>query len=218
MTDAVLPRLKRLDTCAVSDALDQLGLPSAVTGLSPRTVKGRICGRVMTVRLAAGTVAGARHLGTTAIEAAAPGDVIVVEQRTGLDASGWGGILSNAAKLKGLAGVIVEGPARDIDEASEINFPVFSRASTARTARGRLHEVESGGMVCVGEVEVAQGDYVVADASGVVFIPAGKIEALLEAAERVASREAAMTKAVLQGVPVGTVMDSKYETMLQGDS
>jgi hypothetical protein len=50
-----------------------------------------------------------RHLCTTSIEAAQPGDVIVVEQRTGIEAAARGGMLSNAAKRRGLAGVIVEG-------------------------------------------------------------------------------------------------------------
>jgi regulator of RNase E activity RraA len=216
--EIILQRLRRLDTCALSDAADQLQLPSAVSGLEPRMSSVRICGRVLTVKLAAGTAqtAAPRHLCTESIELALPGDVIVVEQRTGVDAAGWGGMLSNAARLRGVAGVIVEGPARDVDEAVDIGFPIFSRATTARTARGRVYEIANGVPVLVGEVTVAQHDYVAADASGVVFIPSACIAECLDAAEKIASREAAMTKQILSGHPVGSVMNNQYELMLQG--
>jgi len=213
---AIIKRLRRLDACALSDAADQLGLPSAISGLLPRTVKGRICGQVLTVQLAAGSASGGpgRHLCTSSIEAANPGDIIVIEQRTGIDAAGWGGMLSNAAKLRGIRGVIVEGPARDIDEAAEINFPIFARAMTARTARGRIYEIANGVTVQIGDVSVVQGDYVVADASGVVFIAQDKAEAMLETAEGLAAKEGAMTKDILTGRPISQIMGAKYETML----
>lgn len=217
--DPALARLRRLDACAVSDALDQLKLPAAVTGIRPQTVAGRICGRVLTVTLAAGnrTDGPVRHLCTAAIEAASAGDVIVVEQRTGIDAAAWGGILSNAAQARGIAGVIVEGPARDIDEAAELAFPVFARSATARTARGRIHEAATGAPVRVGEVTVRPGDYVVADRSGVAFIEAAMLDTVLAAAERIAAREAAMTRAVRAGEPAGQVMGASYEHMLKQD-
>lgn len=216
MTDTILDRLGRLDACCISDAGDQIGLPAAVTGIGWRSVRRRIAGRVATVTLAAGTAPNGshRHLCTSAIERAGAGDVIVVEQRTGVDAAGWGGILSNAAQVRGLAGVIVEGPARDIDEAAELGFPVYSRSATCRTARGRIFEVASGEPVTVGDTLVNEGDYVVADSSGVVFIPASRIEELLAAGERIAAREAAMTSSVRAGEPVSQVMGARYETML----
>ena len=80
-------RLRRMDTCAVSDALDKLGLPGSVTGIPRVSTDQRIAGRVLTVKLdRAEGRSNTRHLCTAAIEAAAPGDIIVCEQRTGLDA------------------------------------------------------------------------------------------------------------------------------------
>src|SRR3954453_20547759 len=111
----LISRLKRMDTCAVSDALDKLGLKGSVTGISRFFTEQRIAGRGLTVRLeAAEGRSNTRHLCTAAIEAATSGDIIVVEQRSGLDAASWGGNLSIGAQMKGVAGVIVEGPARDI--------------------------------------------------------------------------------------------------------
>jgi 4-hydroxy-4-methyl-2-oxoglutarate aldolase len=218
MPDPRLDRLKALDACAVSDALDQLGLAPSVTGITALSVRARICGRVVAAKLAAGKpdpASTVRHLGTTAIEQAEAGDIIVMEQRTGIECAGWGGILSNAAKHRGIAGVIVEGLARDIDEAAEIGFPVYARGGTARTARGRIHELATGVPVHVGDAIVATGDYVVADSSGCAFIPADKIDAVLDAAEMIAAKEAAMTRAVLSGTAVTTVMGGAYEHLLE---
>src|SRR5579862_8073286 len=132
MSDFVT-RLGRLDTCAVSDALDKLGLKGSVTGLTRYSTQHRIAGRVLTVTLSpAEGRRNTRHLCTGAIEAAQPGDVIVVEQRTGIDAASWGGNLSIGARMRGVAGVIIDGPARDIDESRQLDFPVFARSLTAR--------------------------------------------------------------------------------------
>lgn len=211
-------RLSRLDCCAISDALDQLGLPSSVTGLLCQTSPKRICGEVVTVRLAAGKApegAPVRHLCTTAVEMAGPGKVIVVEQRTGIEAAGWGGILSTASVTRGVSGVIMEGLARDIDESDQLGFTVYARGATARTARGRIHEAATGEPVQVGDVTVSQNDWVVADRSGTAFIPADRIEEVLAAAERIAAREAVMAKAVLAGNPATEVMGASYERLLE---
>lgn len=218
MTDDHATRLARLDACAVSDALDQLGLPPSVTGLASMAAKARVSGQVITVKLAAGKPPEGtppRHLCTTAIDRAEPGQVIVIEQKTGVECAGWGGILSHAARGRGVSGVIVEGLARDVDEASEIGFPVYARGGTARTARGRIHEAATGVPIHVGDTIVASGDWVVADRSGAAFIPAARIAEVLAAAERIALREGAMTKAVLAGHPVTQVMGGDYEHLLE---
>jgi 4-hydroxy-4-methyl-2-oxoglutarate aldolase len=212
----IISRLSRLDSCAVSDALDKLGLKGAVTGIRRYTTDRRIAGRVLTVKLdRAEGRSNTHHLCTAAIEAAAPGDIIVVEQRTGLDAASWGGNLAIGAAMRGVAGVIVEGPARDIDDCQRLDFPVFARSHTARTARGRIVEVATGEPVTVGEVEVAPGDYVVADGSAVVFVRQEDIDRVLETAEAIVAREEAMAQALREGIPISRVMGANYETMLK---
>ena len=217
--DDAVARLRRLDTPAVSDALDRLGLTGTVPGIAPLTVEGRIAGRVLTVKLGTGApVAGPpRHLCTAAVEAAGPGDVVVVEQRTGIDAAGWGGILSNAAKRRGIAGVVCDGPVRDVAEARALDFPVFARSATPTTARGRIVEEAFNGAVRIGEATVEPGDLVIADASGVVFVAAAHAAEVVATAETIAAREAAMTRDILAGRPVGEVMGADYEAMLDDD-
>jgi 4-hydroxy-4-methyl-2-oxoglutarate aldolase len=215
--DDLTTRLARLDSCAVSDALDKLGLKGVASGIERVATGRRISGRVVTVKLEAddGRPVGSRHLGTTAIEAGDPGDVIVIEQRTGIDAASWGGNLALAASLREIAGVIVDGPARDIDEAQGYDFPLFARSRTPHTARGRIVETGTNVPIVVSDIAVSPGDYVVADGTGVVFVAASDIEAVLEAAEAVAARERAMVAALREGLPVTQVMGKSYETMLK---
>ena len=210
-------RLARLDCCAVSDAMDKLQLSGVVSGLPQLSGSRRIAGLAVTVKLLAGNAppGPARHLCTAAIELAGPGHVIVVEQRSGIEAGSWGGILTLGAKLRGIEGVVADGPVRDIDEARSHGFPVFARGCTARTARGRIHEAGTNVAVNIGDVVVNPGDYVVADGSAVIFIAAADIERVLDAAEVIVAREAAMANALHTGEPITQVMGANYEHMLK---
>src|SRR5688572_31139288 len=93
---ARVARLKKLDCCAVSDAVDKLGLPNRAVVVPHRSGPTRVAGRVVTVKLGVGDPppGAPRHLGATAIEAAEEGEIIVVEQRTGVQAGCWGGLLT----------------------------------------------------------------------------------------------------------------------------
>lgn len=219
MADAITAeRLLALDTPSLSDALDMLGLPGAVVGLSSLTLRARIAGRVQTVKLGA-PLAGLpkRHLGSGAIVAASAGDIIVVEHRGRLDVSGWGGLLSRAAVRKGIAGVIVDGAFRDIDEGRELGLPVFGKAAVPVTARGRVAEHSFNEAITVGGIAVSPGDWVMADGSGVVFLSAARAADILSAAEDIFAREQAMARDIDAGVPIDRVMGANYEDMLKKD-
>jgi regulator of RNase E activity RraA len=214
---ARIERLKTLDCCTISDALDRLERAGVVSGLAQHSGDGRIAGRVITVRLGTGDSPPGprRHLCAAAIESADDRTVIVIEQRTGIEAGCWGGLLTLAARAKHVVGVIAEGCVRDIDEARAAGFPIFARGLTARTARGRIVEKATGARVSIGDVEVSQGDYVIADRSGVAFVSAADIDAVLGAAEAIAGREANMASALRGGAPAGQVLSGDYEQMLR---
>ncbi|MWK36605.1 4-carboxy-4-hydroxy-2-oxoadipate aldolase/oxaloacetate decarboxylase [Actinomadura sp. J1-007] len=209
-------RLAALDACAVSDALDTLGLPGAVTGIGPLWPStATVTGPVRTIRVAPKPRDGrpAQHIGTPVIESARPGEVVVIDNRGRTDVSCWGGILTVAALRKGIAGVIIDGACRDVAESHELGLPVHGRAVVPVSARGRIVQEAMDVPVTIGGAAVDAGDYAVADRSGVAFVPAARLAEVVELAERIAEREARMVEAVRAGRPVTEVMhDSKFPT------
>jgi regulator of RNase E activity RraA len=213
----IVQRLRKLDSSAVSDALDRLKLGNTVVSIPQLSGEGRVAGRIITVKLGLGEgpQGPPRHLCTAAIEAGGPDNVIVVEQRSGADAAGWGGLLSLGAKLRKIAGMVCDGPVRDVDASKDYGFPVFARKVTAKTARGRIVELGTDVPVFLENLRVNPGDYLVADKSAVIVIAAADILPVLEAAEAIAAKEDAMAKALLEGQSVGKVMGGDYENMLK---
>lgn len=215
-TDEAINRLAKLDTCAVSDALDRLGLKGAVLGLRPLWPCPRIVGRAVTVKIKpAGLEKPKQHLCTPAIAAATESDVIVIEHGGRINVAAWGGLLSLAAQVKKIRGVIVDGAARDVDESRELEFPVFGRGAVQITARGRvMQESFNEEIECAG-VQVHPGDLVIADMSGVVFISRAKEHDVLTQAEALAASEQRMAEAIRTGRSVVEVMETLgYEAML----
>ena len=209
-------RLANIDCCAVSDALDSLELPPAVDGLHPLSVRKRVAGRAVTVKLDSRPAASGskRHLATAAIEAANAGEVIVIEHRSRTDCAGWGGVLSTGASLKNISGVVIDGAARDIDEAIELSFPVYGRKQVAVTARGRVYETAFNERIEICGVSVEPGDYIICDSSGVACIPQNRAEEVISAAEKIAQKERLMVAELKTGRPITEVMGLDYETML----
>jgi len=211
----LIQRLEKVDTCAVSDALDHLGLKGAVIGIKPVWQCPRIVGRAVTVKIVpAGLTKPEHHLATPAVEASEPGDIIVVDNAGRVDVSSWGDILSNAAQVKGIRGVIIDGACRDVDGSREIGFPVYARAGVPVTARNRIIQESFNTLIQCGGVQVRPGDLVIADGSGICFVPDERAEEVVEAAERIVAREAEMVQAVRNGKSVVDVMaESQFQAI-----
>jgi regulator of RNase E activity RraA len=142
------------------------------------------------------------HLGASAVADARPHDVIVVANDGRTDVSCWGGLLSLGARLRGVRAAIVDGACRDVDEARELAFPVYARTSTPTTARGRLRQRSTGEPVHVAGVTVEPGDVVVADATGIAFVPRARAAEVLDLATAVHDRERAIAADLHAGVPL----------------
>lgn len=216
----LLSRLRALDSCAVSDALDMLGLPGVVNG--PQRVwpvPGVVAGEVRTVQAGPRTPGGpGAHIAAAAVDRSGPDHVLVIANNGRPDVSCWGGILSQAAARNGIAGVVVDGACRDVAESEQLGFPVFARAVVPTTARGRIVQLSMDEPIVFGGLPVTPGDLVVADATGLVFIPRDRAEQVIGLAERITARERAMAEAVAAGRPVDEVMhDSRFPT-LEGNS
>jgi regulator of RNase E activity RraA len=214
---AVLARLRGLDACAVSDALDALGLPGAVTGIGPMwTVDGVTAGRVRTVRAAPVTDAGpTTHIASPLVATAHAGDVIVIDNAGRVDVSCWGGLLAEAAVARRIAGVIVDGACRDVQESEALGLPLHARAAVPVSARGRIVQEDMDVPVQIGGVTVRPGDWVVADRNGIAFVPQARLDDVVAAASRIVERERRMGEAVRAGRSVVEVMHDSQFTVVE---
>jgi RraA family protein len=166
-------------TGLISDCRNRLGVMSSCIS---RMAGGRLAGPAFTVE----TVAGENGTIHRALAHAPAGSVLVVDAGGYADRAVWGGILSLAARGRGIAGVVIDGAVRDIDEIRELELPLFARATSPagphKGWQGRFgHPISCGG------VTVAPGDVVVGDADGVVVVPAGEVTRIAtDVAERLA--------------------------------
>lgn len=220
-SDEVLERLRRLDSCAISDALDTAGLPGAVTGIAPMWSGNLIvAGRARTVRAAPRLAGGpVTHIASPLVATAQAADVVVIDNGGRMDVSCWGGLLAAAAIGQGVTAVVVDGACRDVPECEEFGLPVFARATVPVSARGRIVQQDMDVPIRIGGVDVCSGDVVVADRSGVVFVPESRAESILRLAERIVDREQRMLAAVRAGRSVVDVMhDSQFPTVAEDGS
>jgi regulator of RNase E activity RraA len=139
---------------------------------------------------------------------ASPGDVLVIQGLARV--SNMGGISALTGKRQGEAGAIVMGGIRDIAHSRVVGYPVWSSEIISVTGKWRLETVEINGTVEIGGVRVEPGDLVVADDSGVCFIPRDYILEVLELVEKKAKAEEVRCKAIVGGAAVPDISRSTY--------
>lgn len=204
-------RFEKLSSTNVSDALDALGLRGATCGIRPLQEKWRkIVGPAVTMRMTAvGVTPQKTHLGMNAIASAKAGDVIVIDNSGKMDISCWGGILANAAKSKGVAGTVIDGCCRDLDDCIDVDYTVYARGTVVHTARGRAIEESTNQMIQFGGVQVRPGDIVLGDSSGIVIVPREHMEEVLAKAEQLWQKEEDMIAEIRAGADILEV-DARY--------
>ena len=114
------------------------------------------------------------------LDEAPPGSVLVYVMQDGLEIAAMGNLMGTTAKVRGLAGAVIDGAVRDISELRRLEFPVWSRRVSPATSVGRMISVDKQIPVKCGEIMVNPGDYIVADADGVVVVPAAAAEKVIE--------------------------------------
>ncbi|MGH6768071.1 MAG: RraA family protein [Xanthobacteraceae bacterium] len=217
----VVERFKELGDCTgiISDTMDELGIPNGVIGASvlrPTLPGTTVVGPALTLRNILQRIdplQGARqHVNKMAEfechNLAQPGDVLVIQGVANV--SNMGGISAQTGKRAGEAGAIVEGGIRDIAHSRAVGYPLWSSDITPVTGKWRLEAAEVNGVIEIGGVQVAPGDLVVADDTGVAFIPRDVVLEVLEEAEKKAKAEDIRCKAIDGGVPVPDISKSTY--------
>ncbi len=201
-------------TGTTSDVLDELGIVGAVPAavLRPNDPTARVVGPALTVRNipASSSVpdrvkSGVSGLGE--IEAhnlAAPGDVLVVQ---GVDqVSNLGGLSATIGHRQGEIGAVVDGGARDVDHSRAIGLPVWSRSVSPITGKWRVETVAINKAVTICGVNVNPGDLVLADETGVCFIPRERAAEVLARAQRNVAAERLREDKIAAGVPIAELM------------
>jgi regulator of RNase E activity RraA len=131
---------------------------------------------------------------------ARPGDVVVIDGVAGV--SNMGGISSQTGKRSGEEGAIVWGGVRDVAHSRSVGYPMWSTEVTPVTGKWRIQTVEINGDIEIGDVRVSPGDLVLADDTGVCFVPASRAVEVLEMARVKSAAEEAKCAAIDAGVPV----------------
>jgi 4-hydroxy-4-methyl-2-oxoglutarate aldolase len=210
--EGVLEGLRALGDASgiVSDVMDELGITGVVGAsvLKPTLAGSCIVGPALTVRniLQREHVyeAARRHVNKMAeFEAhnlALPGDVIVIDGVPGI--SNMGGISAQTGKRQGESGAVVFGGVRDIGHSRRIGYPVWASEFTPVTGKWRIETVEINGEVVVAGVRVVPGDIVLADDTGLCFIPRARAAEVLALAQQKSAAEAAKCQAIDDGTAV----------------
>lgn len=202
-------KLSALATSTIANALDRVGcMNCTMVNLKPVAPGMKFAGPAVTVREESGpfgTFESADFRVGAMIDAADPGEVIVVAA-DGVPYSTWGGMASLAATVKGIAGIAVDGGARDANETVEAGFSVFARHLIPTTGRCRLRIGEIGSTVVVDDVTVSNGDWIVADDTGILAIPAGKVDDVIALAETFTREDEKAAEAIRGGMKFSDAM------------
>lgn len=181
VTDEQLAELTRLGVATVYEAS---GLDCALDpGVRPVWRCPRVAGRALPVRTHPADNLPL-HL---AVEQARPGDLLVVDGRAEI-CGYWGEVLAVAAQQRGIVGLVIDGGVRDTVEQEDLGFPVWSRGVGVRRT-GKFWPGLVGEAITVAGVPVRPGDAVVADADGVLVLPAEAVEATVAAAHQRIEKE-----------------------------
>lgn len=211
----LLKRFENLTTAHVADACLRAGVPVRTVSLHPVT-PGRVAGRVLP----------ARHVGSVdifleAFETAEPGDVLVVDNAGRRDEACVGDLVALEAQAAGVTGLVVWGLHRDTVDIQAIGLPVYSLGAMP-TGPLRLDPLPQDALQSanVGEWTVTSDDLVLGDEDGVVFIPADRVDELLELAESIHATERRQAELIHAGtslreqVQFATYLEARKERPL----
>jgi regulator of RNase E activity RraA len=207
----LLARYRSFDTSLLSDALDDHGLDGVIRGLEPADPGFVAVGRARPMRFErVGDPDGtATNFPYAMLERLAPDDVFVVDGVE--DCSAWGGNASRLADAAGLSGVVVDGGYRDVPDVRDAGVPVFGSTPTPRTGQRRVRVESVDDPVEIRGVTVAPGDVVVADATGVVVVPADDAEAVADTAEAALAEELLLAEKIAAGASVADLRGDDHE-------
>ena len=160
-----------------------------------------LCGPAVTIRTTALDSGIVHH----AIDVAEPGDVLVIDRNGDGKHACWGELTSLAAKLRGLAGTIIDGPATDIPEIWEMEYLTFCRGVAPITSRSTGASGEVNTLIHCGGVAVSPGDVILADDNGIIVIPPDHVAEIIDHCGPRVEYEAEIRRRLLAGEKLGEI-------------
>lgn len=173
----------------------QGGVGAVVADIRPLDRAMSLCGPALTIKTPPGDNLALHQT----LYLAEPGDVLVVECGGYTEAGQWGGILMEAAKARGVAGLITNGSVRDTDELIAGGFPVFSRGISMKGTAKNPGGARIGEPLVFGGVAIAPGDLVRADADGIVFVAKNEAPDVLAKSRARIAKEEEFTRRIRNG-------------------
>ena len=201
LSEELIQRYKAIEPATVGHILE---FGFCDPGLQPLWRPCSVVGPAFTVR----TTALDSAVVHVAIDMAEPGDVILIDRNGDGKHACWGGMTSLAAKMRGIAGTIVDGCATDFVEIEELAYPVYARSITALTTKGLAEGGEINTPVQIGGVTVMPGELVVADSDGILIMTPEVAAQMLEQAEARQKRGAWAQDQLLKGTKISELSGS----------
>jgi 4-hydroxy-4-methyl-2-oxoglutarate aldolase len=195
---SLLTRLARIDASSLSDADKTLRVVSSELRLVNPGV--RLLGRAVTAQANADLMSV-----IAALQAAQPGDVLVVEAGSE-DRAIAGELFASEAMRRGVAGIVIDGLCRDTPTLRRLTFPVYARGATP-IACGATKLPVIQVPVMIGGVEVQPGDLLLGDDDGIVVGTASELSAALGKAEAIQTGEEGLRASIVAGTSIFTAMN-----------
>ncbi len=192
--------LGSVSTPNISDAMHRKG---AMQDIFPMLAGKRMIGTAVTVQTFRGDWAKA----VEAIDKAGPGDVIVIYNGS-RHVAPWGGLATQSCLNKGIAGVVIDGAVRDIDDIRTLDLPVFATCHVPNAGEPKGFGEINAEIVC-GNQTVKPGDYIVGDDNGVVVIPKERAYEIARRAKEVEKTEQRLFEEIRRGATLSEVMKLK---------
>lgn len=198
----LLARCAAIGTSTWADAMDTLGIAGVVQGIERRGGQGRIAGFAVTARHVwggQGDFDRADFAVGRLVAATGPGRVLMVDAG-GTCISTFGGIASLAASRRQATAVVIDGACRDVDEIRATGLWLASRHVTPLTGKTRLRLQAMGETVSIGGVQVAEGDLVVGDDTGLIAVPRARLQDVLAAAKHALEVDERVERGIRDGL------------------